>query len=87
MEKVETIVSEPLKGSHSVSDKKEKQTKRHHSTEKKDKEKSKEKGKDGKERIKDSKTGAKESKKGKPGVEVDPEIEDLLTNKEEGKYR
>lgn len=77
MEKVETKVSDNQSEAPSVIDKKEKQTKRQHSTEKK--EKSRERSK---EKTKDSKT--KESRKDRYGVEVDPEIEDLLTNKEEG---
>lgn len=84
LEKVETKVSDPTKEVQSVSDRKEKQVKRHHSTEKKDKERHKEKSKDSKEKVKDSKSGTKDGKKGKSGLEVDPEIEDLLTNREEG---
>lgn len=87
LEKVETKVSDPAKEVPSVSDRKEKQVKRHHSTEKKDKERHKEKSKDGKEKVKDSKSGNKDGKKGKSGLEVDPEIEDLLTNREEGECR
>lgn len=87
LEKVETKVSDPTKEVQSVSDRKEKQVKRHHSTEKKDKERHKEKSKDSKEKVKDSKSGTKDGKKGKSGLEVDPEIEDLLTNREEGECR
>lgn len=87
LEKVETKVSDPAKEVPSVSDRKEKQVKRHHSTEKKEKERHKEKSKDGKEKVKDSKSGTKDGKKGKSGLEVDPEIEDLLTNREEGECR
>lgn len=86
LEKVETKVSDPAKEVPSVSDRKEKQVKRHHSTEKKDKERHKEKSKDGKEKVKDSKSGTKDGKKGKSGLEVDPEIEDLLTNREEDEF-
>lgn len=57
LEKVETKVSDPTKEVQSVSDRKEKQVKRHHSTEKKDKERHKEKSKDSKEKVKDSKSG------------------------------
>ncbi|XP_061173025.1 zinc finger CCCH domain-containing protein 14-like [Saccostrea echinata] len=65
-------------------DKKEKQGKRQLSTEKK--EKTKEKIKDSREKTKEVKSVTKEGKKSKAGPEVDPEIEDLLTNKEEDEF-
>lgn len=61
--------------------------KRYYLIEKKDKERYKEKSKDGKEKVKDLKSGIKDGKKGKFGLEVDLEIEDLLINREEGEFR
>lgn len=61
--------------------------KRYYLIEKKDKERYKEKSKDGKEKVKDFKSGIKDGKKGKFGLEVDLEIEDLLINREEGECR
>ncbi|XP_062616112.1 zinc finger CCCH domain-containing protein 14-like, partial [Saccostrea cucullata] len=82
LEKAEAKDNDPQKETHV--DKKEKQSKRQLSTEKK--EKTKEKNKDSREKTKEVKSVTKEGKKGKAGPEVDPEIEDLLTNKEEDEF-